>query len=261
MTKFKATILGSGTSQGVPVIACSCHVCTSADKKDNRLRCSVLLETEDGNFVIDSGPDFRQQMLRERVTSLKGILFTHEHKDHVAGLDDVRAFNFKENRDMDVYCTPAVEVALRREFHYVFQENTYPGIPKLNLINFGSNPIRLGEHITVQPVRVWHYKMEVFGFRLGKFAYITDAKSVDEEEVEKLKGVEVLIVNCLRKEEHISHFNLEEALAFIEKVQPEKAFLTHISHMFGTHKEIQQMLPPNVDVAFDGMRFHFGVEH
>lgn len=257
MIKFRATVLGSGTSQGVPVIACSCHVCTSDDVRDNRLRCSVLLETEDGNFVIDSGPDFRQQMLREAVQSLRGVLFTHEHKDHVAGLDDVRAFNFKENRDMDVFCTREVEKALRREFHYVFQENPYPGIPRLNLINFQNSTIHLGPNTPILPVRVWHYKMEVFGFRIGDFAYVTDAKTVDAEEIQKLKGVEVLIVNALRKEPHISHFNLEEALEFIDAVQPKKAYLTHISHMFGTHEEIELQLPENVFVAYDGLKFDF----
>lgn len=257
MTKFRATILGSGTSQGVPVIACNCHVCTSEDPKDNRLRCSVLLETEDGNFVIDSGPDFRQQMLRYKVQSLKGVLFTHEHKDHVAGLDDVRAFNFKENRDMDVYCTKDVEFALRREFHYAFNENPYPGIPRFRLINFHNSTFELGPNTMVLPVQVWHYKMEVFGFRLGNFAYVTDAKTVEKEEMEKLKGVDVLIINALRKETHISHFNLEEALDFISKVKPKKAYLTHISHMFGTHREIEADLPENVFVAYDGQTFEF----
>lgn len=260
MGKLKFTILGSGTSQGIPMIACSCHVCTSRDPRDNRLRCSVLVEWNGENFVIDSGPDFRQQMLREKVQSLKAILFTHEHKDHVAGLDDVRAFNFKEGRDMEVFCTPQVEKALRREFHYVFEENTYPGIPKLKIHTMRNEPIHLGGGRTVMPIRVWHYKMEVFGFRIGQFAYITDAKTVDAQEIEKLKGVDVLIVNCLRVEEHISHFNLEEALEFIATVGPKKAYLTHISHMFGTHEEIERMLPQNVSVAFDGQVFEYDTE-
>lgn len=259
MAKLKVTVLGSGTSQGVPVIACNCHVCTSADPKDNRLRCSILLETDSGNYVIDSGPDFRQQMLRENVQSLNAILFTHEHKDHVAGLDDVRAFNFKEDKAIDVYCTFSVEQALRREFHYVFQESSYPGIPRVNLINFSNAPIHLNHTLEIIPIRVMHYKMEVFGFRIGNFAYITDAKTVDEEEIAKLSGVEVLIVNCLRKELHISHFNLEEALEFIEKVNPKKAYLTHISHMFGTHQEIESELPSNVRVAFDRQQFEFEI--
>lgn len=254
---MKVTVLGSGTSQGIPVIACECHVCTSNDPKDDRLRCSILLEFENENFVIDAGPDFRQQMLRAKVRSLKGVLFTHEHKDHMAGLDDVRAFNFRENRDMDIYCTTAVETALKREYHYVFNEHKYPGVPELNIIPIEKNAFLLDGQIPVQPVEVMHYKMPVLGFRFGQFAYITDAKTVANEEIEKLKNLDVLIVNALRKEAHISHFNLEEALAFIEKVTPKKAYLTHISHLFGTHNEIMAALPSHVEVAFDGLTFEF----
>lgn len=255
--KFSATILGSGTSQGIPVIACECHVCTSDKIKDNRLRCSVLLEFEGRNFVIDAGPDFRQQMLKFKVKSLEGVLFTHEHKDHMAGLDDVRAFNFIERRDMDIYCSKAVETALRREYHYAFEEEKYPGIPQLNLINIENKPFKLSETIPVTPVEVMHYFMPVLGFRLGDFAYITDAKTVELKEIEKLKGLKVLIINALRREPHISHFNLEEALNFIDQVKPERAYLTHISHLFGTHEEIERELPPNVFAAFDGLKFEF----
>lgn len=259
MGKLKVTILGTGTSQGVPVIACHCPVCMSEDPRDKRLRCSVLLETEDGNFVIDSGPDFRQQMLRENVQTLQGILFTHEHKDHVAGMDDVRAFNFKENRAMDVYCTKDVEQALRREFHYIFHEISYPGIPRINLINFGNSDIRLSKDITIKPIRVMHYLMEVFGFRIGNFAYITDAKTVDREEIDKLQGLDILVVNCLRKEPHVSHFNLDEALWFIEQVKPKKAYLTHISHLLGKHADVEKELPENIGLSFDGQRFEFDI--
>ena len=255
--KFSATILGSGTSQGIPVIACECHVCTSPDPKDNRLRCSVLLEIHGKNYVIDAGPDFRQQMLRSKVKSLEAVLFTHEHKDHMAGLDDVRAFNFIENRDMDIYCSKEVEVALRREYHYAFEEDKYPGIPQLNIITIENKPFELSGTIPVVPVQVMHYFMPVFGFRIGDFAYITDAKTVGPEEIEKLHGLKVLIVNALRKEPHISHFNLEEALDFIAKVKPERAYLTHISHLFGTHEEIENELPANVFAAFDGLKFEF----
>lgn len=255
--KFSATILGSGTSQGVPVIACECHVCTSNKPEDNRLRCSVLLEIGGKNYVIDAGPDFRQQMLKFRVKSLEAVLFTHEHKDHMAGLDDVRAFNFIERRDMDIYCSKAVEIALRREYHYAFEEDKYPGIPQLNIINIENKPFQLSGTIPVVPVEVMHYFMPVLGFRIGDFAYITDAKTVAPTEIEKLKGVKVLIVNALRKEPHISHFNLEEALNFIDQVKPQEAYLTHISHLFGTHEEIERELPPNVFVAFDGLKFEF----
>lgn len=255
--KFSVTVLGSGTSQGIPVIACGCHVCTSQKKEDNRLRCSVLLEIGGRNFVIDAGPDFRQQMLKFQVKSLEAVLFTHEHKDHMAGLDDVRAFNFLEKRDMDIYCSKAVEVALRREYHYAFSDDKYPGIPQLNIINIENKPFKVSGDIPIVPVEVMHYFMPVFGFRVGDFAYITDAKTIAPEEVVKLKGVKVLIVNALRKEPHISHFNLEEALAFINEVKPEKAYLTHISHMFGTHEEIEQELPENVFAAYDGLKLVF----
>ncbi len=250
------TILGSGTSQGVPIIACECEVCTSIDPKDNRLRCSVLIKTNEGNFVIDSGPDFRQQMLREKVKSLKGVLFTHEHKDHIAGLDDVRAFNYKEKRAMDVFCSDAVEIALKREFHYVFDNDAYPGVPKLNLIPLTNSPFKITENITVTPIQVFHYKMPVFGFKLNDFVYITDAKTVLEEERKKIRNCNILIINCLHEYEHISHFNLEEALAFIKDINPKTAYLTHISHYFGKHEAISKKLPPNVFPAFDGLKFN-----
>ncbi len=250
---MKITILGSGTSQGVPVIACNCLVCSSGNSKDVRLRSSIMFTVNDENYVVDSGPDFRQQMLRENVQSLRAVLYTHEHKDHIAGMDDVRAFNFKEKRDMEIFCSNSVEEALRREFYYVFGANTYPGIPKVNLnrINKDKFILPCGESIT--PIEVMHYKMPVLGFRIKDFTYITDAKTISEEEKQKVKGSKILIVNALRKEEHISHFNLNEALAFIKEINPEQAFLTHISHLFGKHEEIEQELPENVKVAYDGL--------
>ncbi len=257
MGSLTVTVLGSGTSQGVPVIACACEVCKSVDPKDNRLRSSILLEFENENYVIDSGPDFRQQLLREAVQSLNGVIFTHEHKDHVAGLDDVRAFNYKENRPMDIYCTPQVEIALRREFHYVFDHASYPGVPQLNLINIKNAAFQLSNGREITPIRVMHHQLEVFGFRIGGFAYVTDAKTIAEEEIEKLKNLDVLIVNCLRKEEHISHFNLSEVLSLLDRIQPKQTYLTHISHLFGTHLDIEAMLPENVGVAFDGMKLQF----
>lgn len=253
---MEIVILGSGTSQGVPVIACSCGVCTSDDSKDNRLRCSVLISYGGKNFVIDAGPDFRQQMLRENVKTLEAVVFTHEHKDHIAGLDDVRAFNFVENRDMDVWCTKPVEAALKREYHYAFSEDKYPGIPQLLLKHFDQESFDLNGKLWT-PIEVMHYQMPVKGFRIDDFVYITDAKSIAEQEFEKLNNVDVLIVNALRIESHISHFNLNEALAFIQRVKPKKAFLTHISHLFGKHEEIEAMLPDNVYVAYDGLRFNF----
>ena len=248
------TVLGSGTSQGVPVIACNCNVCTSNNPRDKRLRCSILISYKGENYVIDSGPDFRYQMLRENVQTLRAVLFTHEHKDHVSGLDDVRAFNFKEDRDMQVYCSKRVEIALKREFHYVFNEDKYPGVPLIQLNTIQNEKFTLPGGLEVQPIEVMHYKMPVMAYRIKDFAYITDAKTISESEREKLKGVKVLIVNALRIQEHISHFNLNEALQLIEEVKPEKAYLTHISHLFGTHEEIQTLCPPNVYPAFDGLK-------
>ena len=248
------TVLGSGTSQGVPVIACNCKVCTSNNTKDKRLRCSILISYNGENYVIDSGPDFRYQMLRENVQTLRAVLFTHEHKDHVSGLDDVRAFNFKEQRDMQVYCSKRVEVALKREFHYVFDEDKYPGVPLIQLNTIQNEKFTLPGGLEVQPIEVMHYKMPVIAYRIKDFAYITDAKTITDSEREKLKGVKVLIVNALRIQEHISHFNLDEALQLIEEIKPEKAYLTHISHLFGTHEEIQALCPSNVYPAFDGLK-------
>lgn len=248
------TVLGSGTSQGVPVIACNCKVCTSNNSKDKRLRCSILISYNKENYVIDAGPDFRYQMLRENVQTLRAVLFTHEHKDHVSGLDDVRAFNFKEERDMEVYCSERVEKALKREFHYVFDEDKYPGVPLIKLHTIDKDKFILPGNLEVQPIEVMHYKMPVSAFRIQDFAYITDAKTISDIEKAKLKGVKVLIVNALRIQEHISHFNLEEALQLIDELKPEKAYLTHISHLFGTHEEIQALCPPNVYPAFDGLK-------
>lgn len=216
----------------------------------------MLIESNGKNYVIDTGPDFRQQMLRENVQSLEAVIFTHEHKDHVAGLDDVRAFNFKQRCDMPIYCSEEVEEALRSEFHYAFGENKYPGVPNLEIqritknISFFPSP-----DLEFIPIEVMHYKMSVLGFRIGKFAYITDAKTVSNVERDKLRGVDVLIVNALREEEHISHFNLNEALAFIKDINPTTAYLTHISHVFGTQVEIEKKLPLNVFVAYDGLNF------
>ena len=252
MGKLKVTFLGTGTSQGVPVIACPCSVCASEDSKDKRLRCSILMTINNDNYVVDSGPDFRQQMLANNVQFLEGLLFTHAHKDHVAGMDDVRAFNFKQKRALPVYCDSIVEKALKREFYYIFEEHTYPGVPRIELNLIDNEPIILsGEKVT--PIEVMHYKLPVKAFRVGDFTYITDAKTVSETEREKIKGSKILVVNALRKEEHISHFNLDQALQFIKEMQPEQAYLTHISHLFGTHNEIEKLLPDNVHVAYDGL--------
>ena len=256
MSELEITFLGTGTSQGIPVIACDCVVCQSADPRDNRTRSSILISVNGENYVVDTGPDFRAQMLRENVKSLRAVLFTHEHKDHVAGMDDVRAFNFKEKRDMEIFCSERVEEALVREFYYVFESIKYPGVPSVNVNRIENNAFMLpcGERII--PVEVMHYKMPVLGFRIKDFTYITDAKTVEDSEVEKVKGSRVLVVNALRKNEHISHFNLDEALDFIEKINPEMAYLTHISHLFDSHEEIERDLPKNVRVAYDGLKIN-----
>lgn len=253
MANHKVTILGSGTSQGVPVIACACSVCASEDPRDKRLRSSVMLTQGDQNVVIDAGPDFRQQMLREKVKSLSAVVFTHEHKDHVAGLDDVRAFNFVEKKDMPIYCHPRVEEALKREFAYAFDPNPYPGVPRFDLKRIGLEPFS-AQGIDLIPIEVMHYKLPVLGFRWGDFCYITDAKTVSTVEKEKIKGCKILVINALRQTEHISHFNLQQALDFIEEMQVEKAYLTHISHLMGKHAEVEKTLPPHVEIAYDGLQ-------
>ncbi|MCX6181002.1 MAG: MBL fold metallo-hydrolase [Bacteroidetes bacterium] len=251
---MKITFLGSGTSQGMPVIACECEVCASTDAKDNRLRVSIMIETEGKVFVIDAGPDFRQQMLREKVKKLNAIVFTHEHKDHIAGLDDVRAFNYITKKPAEIYASDLVQVALKREFHYVFSGIDYPGIPQLNLHTINNSPFEI-EGVKFIPISVLHYKLPVYGFRIGDFTYITDANYISEEELEKVKGSKILVLNALRKEKHISHFTLDEAVDLIKKVKPEKAYLTHISHMMGKHADVSKELPDGIELAYDGLNF------
>lgn len=249
---MKIRFLGTGTSQGVPVIACNCEVCVSTDAHDKRLRSSVLIELDNGkNIVIDTGPDFRYQMLREGVTHLDAVLMTHSHKDHIAGLDDVRAFNFRQQRAINIYANAATLEALEREFYYAFSAVKYPGAPQLELKEI--RPLQSFElfDVEIQPFEVMHYKMPVIGYRIGKFAYVTDAKTVSDATKDVLKGVEVLVVNALQEQPHISHFTLEEALVFIQEINPKKAYLTHISHRFGTHEYIRNILPENVFAAYD----------
>lgn len=248
--KVKISFLGTGTSQGVPVIACGCNVCTSKDKRDKRLRSSVLIETGDLNIVIDSGPDFRFQMLRAKVKKLDAILFTHEHKDHIAGTDDIRAFNYIQQKPMDIYAEKRVLNALEREFPYVFAEKKYPGIPQMILHEIENESFKISKTV-ITPIRVMHMKLPVFGFRIGDFAYITDTNNIPEEEMSKLKDLNVLVINALRKEKHVSHFNLEEALSVIDLCKPKKAYLNHISHMMGLHEDVSRILPENVFLAED----------
>lgn len=249
---MEVTIIGTGTSQGVPVIACDCAVCKSADKKDKRLRSSVWLKTEDTSIVIDTGPDFRYQMLREQVKSLDAVLFTHEHRDHIAGLDDIRSFNYIQKEAMNVFCEERVYLSLKSEFPYIFAEHKYPGIPQVNVNLIKSEPFKI-KQIEIFPIRAMHMRLPVLGYRIENFAYITDANYVPPEEIKKLIGVKVFVVNALRKEKHVSHFSLNEALELIKKVKPEKAYLTHISHQMGLHEDVGKELPENVFLAYDGM--------
>lgn len=250
---MKITFLGTGTSQGVPVIACECAVCSSSDHHDKRLRVSVLLEVNGKNLVIDAGPDFRYQMLRAGVKNLEAILFTHEHKDHVAGLDDIRAFNYKQQSEIDIYAHRRVQDALKKEFHYIFSGNNYPGIPQLKLNDILENESFTAAGIEILPVSVMHFQLPIFGFRIGNFTYITDAKTISEDQKEKIKGSEILVINALQKESHISHFTLSEALHFAAEINAPKTYLTHISHRMGTHHEISRELPEGVFMAYDGL--------
>ncbi|HNT92227.1 MAG: MBL fold metallo-hydrolase [Bacteroidales bacterium] len=250
---MKFTFLGTGTSQGVPVIACECAVCTSADPKDNRLRTSLLVETALNTIVIDAGPDFRQQMLNEKVKKLDAILLTHEHKDHIAGMDDLRAFNYKSQSAIDIYAEERVQAAVRKEYAYVFSEYQYPGVPKMELHTIDNYSFTINGD-TIIPLRVFHYRLPIFGFRIGDMAYITDANYISEETKEKLFGVKYLIVNALRKEKHISHFSLGEALDLIREISPRKAYITHIGHQMGKHAEVNSELPVNVTLAWDGLK-------
>ena len=250
---MRITLLGTGTSQGVPVIACGCKVCTSDNIKDKRLRSSVMVEVDNQIIVIDTGPDFRQQMLREKVKNLDAVLFTHHHKDHVAGMDDIRAFNYKWKKDMPVYCTTATEKALLNEFPYVFQQDKYPGTP-LVCINIIKNQSFKIKDTNVIPIEAKHYLMPVLGFRINDFVYLTDVSYIAEEEKEKMKGASLIVLDSLRKKEHISHLNLRQALDLLDELEPEEALLTHISHYMGLHDEVNKELPNNVQLGFDGQQ-------
>ena len=250
---MKVTFLGTGTSQGVPIIACSCPVCSSLDFRDKRLRVSVHLEVNGKSIIIDTGPDFRQQALRERINHLDAVVFTHEHKDHTAGLDDIRAYNFRQRDAMPIYATSRVIRSLRQEFAYIFDNNTYPGIPKVKLVEITNAPFEV-EGVPFIPIEVMHYRLPVLGFRVGDFTYITDANFISETEKEKIRGSQVVVLNALRIEPHISHFSLAEAVELLEELQPRKAYLTHISHLLGQHRDVQKQLPDFIELAYDGLQ-------
>jgi len=253
---IKITFLGTGTSGGVPMIGCDCEVCTSTDKKDNRLRSSILVQSEKTVFVVDTGPDFRYQMLRKKIKHLDAILFTHPHKDHMAGLDDIRAFNFFSKKPMDVYADSLTEEALRRDFYYAFADTKYPGIPELNLNTITMDPFVIGD-IPVIPILVWHLKMPVMGYRFGKFTYITDANRIDTNEKKKIIGSHVLVLNALRIKKHISHFNLSEAIQLAQELKIPQTYLTHLSHQMGKHTDVEAELPEGIHLAYDGQVLNF----
>ncbi len=247
------TFLGTGTSTGVPVVACNCKVCTSTDSRDHRLRTSVMIQVEDHHFVIDCGPDFRYQMIREKVEDISAILFTHGHRDHIAGLDDVRAFNYVLNKTVDIYATEKVIDSINKEFPYILTEKRFFGAPQLQFHVIDNKPFSInGFEFT--PIEVLHHKLPVFGFRLGDFTYITDASFISDEEKKKIIGSKVLVINALRKSPHISHFSLEQALEVIRELKPEFAYITHLSHFMGLHDTIQEDLPENVFLAYDGLK-------
>lgn len=247
------TFLGTGTSQGVPVIGCHCEVCRSVDFRDKRLRVSVHIQVQGKSFIIDSGPDFRQQVLREQITRLDALLFTHEHKDHTAGMDDIRSFNFRQQKDIPVYASDRVIAQLRQEFAYIFSGVDYPGLPKVQLHEIRNEPF-LAEGVQFTPIQALHYKLPVFGFRVNDFTYITDANHISEEEKEKIKGSRVIVLNALHHQKHISHFSLSEAVTLLEELQPEKAYLTHLSHQMGLHRDLPVMLPDFIEPAYDGLQ-------
>lgn len=235
------------------MIACECATCLSDDPRDKRLRASLLVETQGVTLLFDAGPDFRQQMLREKVKKLDAIILTHEHKDHIAGMDDVRAFNYKSQDAIDIYCEENVREAVRREYEYVFSDKKYPGIPQMRINLIDETPFRIKD-IEIIPLRIRHMDLEILGFRVGDFAYITDASYVPEKTKEKLIGVKYLVVNALRKQKHISHFNLREAIDFIREISPRKAYLTHISHQMGLNEVVEKEMPPGIILAYDGLK-------
>lgn len=247
---MRVRLLGTGTSQGIPIIGCHCPVCTSTDERDHRLRTSALVEVDGVNILIDAGPDLRQQLLRCGVTRLDALLLTHEHKDHTGGIDDVRPINFLMKQPLNIYGQPRVMKAIRNDYSYAFGPDQYPGVPQLVLNPLQPEPFEV-KGVEVIPVKVRHMTLPIFGYRIRNFGYITDASFISETEKKKLKGVKVLVINALRREQHYSHFNLEQALAIIDDIKPERAYLTHVSHRLGKYVDVSQELPQNVFLGID----------
>lgn len=250
---MKVTFLGTGTSQGVPVIACDCEVCKSLDYRDKRTRTSIHIQVDGKSIVFDTGPDFREQMLRERINHLDAVIYTHEHKDHTAGLDDVRSYNFKQDMDMPVYGRKPVLEQIQREFAYIFAVNKYPGIPKVKLYEIENKPFQV-EGIDILPVDVWHYKLQVFGYRIKDFTYITDVNFIPDEEKDKIRGSKVLVLSALQKNSHLSHFNLEQAIDMVRELKIPQAYFIHMGHRMGLHRNIEEELPEGMELAYDGLQ-------
>lgn len=251
-TDLTITFLGTGTSTGIPMIACPCAVCTSTDKKNKRLRTSILIQSPSTTIVVDTTPDFRYQMLRINNKKLDAVLFTHPHKDHIAGLDDVRAYNFFENKPMDVYANSLTAEALKREFAYVFADKKYPGVPQINLYTIDETPFVIGD-ISIKPFIVWHHKMPVYGFQFKDFTYITDANKIDEPVKNIIKDSKIIVLNALRNEQHVAHFTLKEAISLVQELKIPEAYFTHISHQLGLHNEVERNLPQGIHLAYDGL--------
>lgn len=250
---MEVTFLGTGTSGGVPLIGCQCTVCKSTDTKDKRLRSSILIRTGTQTIVVDCGPDFRQQMLREDVRSIDAILMTHAHKDHTGGLDDIRAFNFINQRPVNIYCDYATELGIKEQFSYAFTETDYPYLPKMNFLPVADDAFEVNG-LSFLPINVLHGKMPVKGFRTGSFTYITDAKEILPAELDKIRGSKTLVINALRPEPHYSHLSIQQAIDIVEEIKPERAYFIHMSHQFGLHEETQATLPANITVAYDGLK-------
>ncbi|MEF9949830.1 MAG: MBL fold metallo-hydrolase [Mucinivorans sp.] len=255
---MEVTFLGTGTSQGVPMIGCRCEVCRSADVRDHRLRSSIMVESDSVRVVVDTGPDFRYQMLREGVCRLDAVLYTHEHKDHTGGMDDLRAFNYFQDAPADVYCSERTSRVLRKDFDYAFDTNPYPGVPRINIHTIDTEPFWV-KNLRIQPISVLHFKLPILAFRFGtrgEFCYITDANAISEQSMEAIRGCEVLVINALRQDSHLSHFSLAQALDVVEQVAPQRAYLTHSSHQLGLYDRVQAELPENVTLAYDQLKIN-----
>tara|TARA_B100000900_G_scaffold255232_1_gene217477 strand:- start:212 stop:973 length:762 start_codon:yes stop_codon:yes gene_type:complete len=252
---MEITFLGTGTSQGVPVITCKCEVCLSDNIKDKRLRTSVLVKYKQKSIVIDTGPDFRQQMIRENVETLDAILFTHSHMDHTAGLDDIRSYNFKSKKPMEIFCSDEVLKALKMQFSYIFADLRYPGVPKVN-VNLINESDFYVDSIKITPIKAYHYKLPVHGFRIGGFVYLTDVSNIPEKEKEKMKNADIIVLDSLRKEPHMSHLCLQQSIDLINELKPKKSYLIHISHLMGLHDQVQSEIPPNIYLSYDGLKVH-----